>query len=90
MIYFGAPGEGEEPLGFHGLHDGLPLEMLVAGIGNLAARNLTRYKRTIQLHAKPLAELTIIRQRAPDPRNRRFEFDTLFDAVVHLCNLQVA
>src|ERR1700733_7245378 len=60
------PGKGKKPFRLHFLYDGLPLEMLVAGIGNLAARHLARYERTIQLHAKPLAKLTVVRQGAPD------------------------
>src|SRR5208282_978724 len=45
------PGEREEPFGLHFLNNGLPFEVLVARIGDLATRDLTRYKGTIQLHA---------------------------------------
>src|SRR5271157_911080 len=78
------PCEGKEPFGFHFLHDGLPFDVLVARIGNMAPRHLTRYKWAIQFHAKPFAKLAVIRQRTPDPRNRCLEFDALLDTVVHV------
>src|SRR5208282_3274847 len=89
IIYLGVdairmPGKRKEPLGLHFLHDRFPFDMLIARMSNLAARDLTRYKRAVQLYAKPLAKLAVIRQRTPDPRNRRFEFNTLFNAVIHL------
>jgi hypothetical protein len=57
----------------------------------VATRDLARYERAIQFHAKPLAELTVIRQRTPNPRNRCLEFNTLLNSIVHfLSNLQVA
>src|SRR5262249_22959183 len=62
---------------------GLPFEVLVAGIGNLATRNLTRYERAIQFHTEPLAKFTIIRQCTPDARNRRLEFNALLNPVIH-------
>src|SRR6266850_791063 len=85
-IYFGVnlPGEGKEPFGLHFLHDGLPFDVLVARIGNLATRDLTRYERAIEFHTKPVAELTVIRQRTPDPRNRRLELNPLLNTVLHL------
>src|SRR6266850_2988995 len=91
VIYFGidgirVPGEGKEPFRLHFLHDGLPFDVLVARIGNLATRDLPWYERAIQFHAKPLAELTVIRQRPPDPRNWRFEFDTFLNSILHLSN----
>src|SRR5713101_4856590 len=73
------PGEGKEPFGFHLLHEGLPFHVLVTGIGHLAPRDLTGHERAVQFHAKPLAEFAVIGERAPDPRNRRLEFDTLFN-----------
>src|SRR6267378_7571402 len=78
------PGEGKDPLGLHFLHDGLPFEVLVARIGDLATRNLTRQERAIQFHPKPLAKLTVIRQGTPDPRNWCLEFNALLNMVVHL------
>src|SRR5580704_928386 len=77
------PCEGEQLLRLHFLDDSLPLEMLIAGISDLAAGDLTRHKGTVQLYAEPLAELTIIGKGAPNPRNRRFEFDPFLDAVGH-------
>jgi hypothetical protein len=56
----------------------------------MTARHPTCYKWSIQFHAKPIAKLTIIRQRTPEPRERRFEFCALLDAILHLCNLLVA
>ena len=64
------PREGKEPFGLHLLHDGLPVDMLVSGMSNLTPRNLTPHEWAIELHRKPLAELTIVRQGAPDLRNR--------------------
>src|SRR6267378_5635456 len=61
------PGEAEEPLGLDLLHHGLPADMLVAGVGDLALRQLARYERTLQFHAEPLAELTVVGERAPHP-----------------------
>src|ERR1017187_29500 len=84
------PGEGKQPLAFHCLYYGLPFEVLVTGIGNVATRDLTGHKWAIQLHSKPLAKLTIIRQGAPDPRNRSFELNAFLDTIVHSRNLQVA
>src|ERR1017187_407856 len=84
------PREGKQPLGFHCLYYGLPFEVLVTGIGNVAARDLTGHKWAIQFHTKPLAKLTIICQGTPDPRNRRFELDAFFNMIVHSRNLQVA
>src|SRR5262249_43767014 len=52
-------------------------------IGHLAPRDLPRDKWAIQFHAKPLAKFPIIRQGAPDPRNRRLEFNPFLDAVRH-------
>src|ERR1700694_6026105 len=59
------PGEAEEPLGLDLLHHGLPADMLVAGDGDLALRGLACYERTLQSHAEPLAELTMVGERAP-------------------------
>src|SRR4029077_1088915 len=95
VIYFGIdsirmPSEGKDSFGLHFLHNGLPIEVFVPGIRNLAARDLTRHKRAIQFHEKPLAKLTVVRKRMPDPRNWRLECNAFFNAVIHLRNLQVA
>ncbi len=37
-----------------------------------------------QFDTKPLAKLPVIRQRAPDPRNGRLEFNTLLNPVIHI------
>src|SRR6267143_484444 len=58
------PGEAEEPLGLDLLHHGLPADMLVAGVGDLALRELACYERTLQFHAEPLTELTMVGERA--------------------------
>src|SRR5271167_813848 len=89
VIYVGIdgirmPGEGKEPFWLHFLHDGLPFDVLVARMGNLATRDLTRYEWAIQFHTKPLAELTVIRQCTPDPPRRGLEFNTLLNTVVHI------
>jgi hypothetical protein len=52
-------------------------------MGNVAARDLARYERAIQPDAKPLAELTVIRQGTPNPRYRRLEFNPFLDSMVH-------
>src|ERR1700716_2271311 len=77
------PCERKELFGFDFLHDGLPFDVLVAWIGNMATRHLTRYKWAIQFHLEPLAKLAVIRQRTPDPRNRRLELNALLDSVIH-------
>src|ERR1700722_2873579 len=78
------PGEGKEPFRLHFLHHGLPLDVLVTRMGNVSARNLPRHKWAIQFHSKPLAKLTVVRQRAPDPRNRCRQFDPLLNAVIRV------
>src|SRR5215472_9260618 len=77
------PGKGKKPLGLHLLHDGLPFNVLVAGICHLATRDLPRDKWAIQFHSKPFAKFPVIRQGAPDPRNRRLEFNPFLNAVSH-------
>src|SRR5215468_5304757 len=77
------PGEGKQPFGLHFLHDRLPFDMLVAWIGDLATRDLTRDKWAVQFHTKPFAKFTVIRHCTPDPRNRHLEFDSLLDTVIH-------
>ena len=57
---------------------GLAREVFLAGLGDLAARDLTEYKWGVEFYAKPFAELKIISQGAPDARNRRFQLDALF------------
>src|SRR5438309_1954566 len=86
----GVPGETEEGLGLDLLHDGLPADMLVAAVGDLALRELTGYERTLQLHVKPLAELAMVGERAPHARHRRLELDAFFDTIIHKSNLRVA
>src|SRR6266404_3752058 len=78
------PREGKESFRFHFLHNRFPFEVLVARIGNLSTRDLTWYEWAIQLHTKPFAKLTVIRECAPDARNRRLEFNTLLNTVIHV------
>src|SRR6185437_3305981 len=78
------PSEGKEPLAFHFLHDGFPFDVLVAGVGHVAARDLALHERAIDFHAKPLAEFAIVRQCPPDARDWRFQFDALLDSIAHL------
>src|SRR5271169_1131628 len=87
IIYFGVhgigmPGKRKESFGLHALDDSLPFNVLVARIGNMATRHLTRYEWAIQFDAKPLAKFTVIRQRAPDPRNRSLELNSFPDTVI--------
>src|SRR5262249_5647039 len=77
----GMPGERKQSFRLHVLHHDLPLEVLVAGIGNVSPRDLSRDEGAVERHAKPLAELAMIRQRAPDPGNWRSELETLLDAI---------
>src|SRR5207248_11053859 len=86
----GVPGETEEALGLDLLYHRLPADMLVAGVGDLALRELTGYERTLQLHVKPLAELAMVGECAPHPRHRRLELEAFLDALVHMSNLLVA
>src|SRR5882762_6636911 len=79
----GMPGEGKEPFRLYFQNHGLPFDVLVHRVGNVAARNLARYEWPIQFHSKPLAKLTVIRQRAPDPRYRRRKFNALLNLVIH-------
>src|SRR5262249_46804710 len=62
----------------------LPFHVFVAGIGDLALRHPARLEGRVELDAKPLPELAMIRERAPDPCNRCLEFDALFDAIGHV------
>src|ERR1035437_2409783 len=78
------PGERKEPLGLHFLNDGFPLEVLIARISDVAARDLTRDKRAVQLHTKPFPKLTVISEGPPYPRNRRLELDMFLYLVGHL------
>src|SRR5262249_40155036 len=61
------PGEGKQPFRLHSLYDSLPFDMLVAGVCDLATRDLTRDKWAIQFHTKPVAKFTVIRHSTPDP-----------------------
>src|SRR6266850_7128079 len=78
------PSEGKEPFMLDFLHHGLPFEVFVARISNLAARDLTGYERAIQFHSKPLAKFPVICERTPDARNWSLEFNTLLNSVVHI------
>src|SRR5579863_1934243 len=78
------PREGKEPFGLHLLHDGLPFDVLIAGVRDVAARDLARNERAIQFHAKPLAELMVIGKGAPDSGNRRVQFNTLLNSMIHV------
>src|ERR1700690_1644646 len=78
------PGEGKEPFGLLLLHDRLLFDVLVARMSNLATRDLAGYELAIQFHTEPLAKLAVIRERTPDPRNWRLEFNALLDRVVHV------
>src|SRR6267142_974761 len=89
VVYFGidgigVPGEGKEPLRLYLLYHSLPFDLLVTRIGNVTTRDLAGNERTIQFHAKPLAEFIVIGQRSPHSRNRRLEFDTLLNTVIHV------
>src|SRR3984893_10941095 len=77
------PRERKEPLGLHLLHRRFPPYVLVARIGDVAARYLARHKWRIELHPKPFAELTMVRQRTPDAGYRCLEFDTFLYAIAH-------
>src|SRR5262245_59095209 len=79
----GVPPEGEGSLGLNLLHRHFPWHVFVAGIRDLAPRHPTGLERAIELDAKPLAELAMVREGAPDAGNRRLEFDPLLDAIAH-------
>src|SRR5262245_17449312 len=100
----GMPGEGEQALRLQPLHGHLPRHVLVTGVSDLAARPAPRLERLLELDAEPSAKLSMVRQRAPNARNRGLEFGALFDAIIHgqppgcglhgysrqICNLFVA
>src|SRR5450432_1723536 len=76
------PGKGEEALGFHLLHDHFHCVLLVAGIGDPAPRGLTGNEGRFQVYLEPLREFTVVRQGAPDSRDRGLEFDLFFDSIL--------
>jgi hypothetical protein len=76
------PGKREEPFMLYLLYRHFPSYVLIAWVGNLAARDLM-HKGAIQFYLKPFAELTIVSQRKPDPGDRCLEFNALFDAILH-------
>src|SRR5580698_489705 len=77
------PGKGEKPFGLDVLHDHLPFKMFITRMSDLAAGGLTRHKRTIELHTKPLAKFPIVGQGAPNAGYRRLQLNSLFNTVVH-------
>ena len=79
----GMPGEREQPLRLHPLHHRLPSQVLVARIRDLPVRRLPGHERSVELHAKPGAELLVVGQRPPDARHGRLELDGLLDAIAH-------
>src|SRR5262245_19996569 len=79
----GMPGERKQTLGLHGLNHGLPFHMLIARIGDLAARQPAHLEGRLELDAKPGSELTVVGQRAPYARDRRLEFNPFFDPICH-------
>jgi hypothetical protein len=79
----GAPGEREQALGLHFLHGRLPDHVLIAGMGDAAARDLARLERALELDPKPFAELPVIRQSPPDAGDGGLQFDAFFDAITH-------
>src|SRR5579864_3585270 len=77
------PGEAEEALGLHFLDHGFPLEVLVTGIGDVPARDLTGHEGAVDFDAEPLAKLAVVGQGAPNAGDGCFEFDALFNTVAH-------
>ena len=53
----------------------------------MAAGDLARNEWAIQFHAKPFAELAVIRQGPPHARNRRLEFDAFLNSIFRLLDL---
>ncbi|SPE26429.1 hypothetical protein SBA2_30094 [Acidobacteriia bacterium SbA2] len=78
------PGEREETFRLHFLDHRFPFDVFVPRVSDVTARDLARHEGALQFHAKPLAELAVIRQGAPDPRNRRLQLNALLDSVFHV------
>jgi hypothetical protein len=60
------------------LDNSLPSQVLVPGICDLTARNLSRDEWAFKPNAEPHAKLLVVGQRSPDAGDRSFEFDSLF------------
>ena len=63
------------------LDDGFPFEVLVAGPGDEAGGCLAGDEGGVEFNAKPLAELLMIGQGAPDAGDGCGDEDLFFDAV---------
>src|SRR3954469_3872641 len=57
----GMPRKGEQALRRHFLHRGLPHHVLVTWMGDAPAGYLPRHEWPFQVHAKPFAELPVVR-----------------------------
>src|ERR1700722_2742342 len=57
--------------------------MLIAGPGDVAARDLARSERCVDLDAKPFSKFAMIGKGAPDAIDGRGDVDLFFDAVRH-------
>src|SRR5262249_15685835 len=75
------PREREQPFGLHVLHHDFPLDVLVAGIGNVSARELSRDEGAIQRDAQLGADLAITRKRAPVSGTGRSERERFLGAI---------
>src|SRR5690606_3326999 len=78
------PGEREQSLGDHVPDHGAPLDVLVAGVGDVAAGFLAGGEGGLEFDPEPFAELAMVGERAPDAGNRRGQFDAFLDPVVHV------
>ena len=87
----GVPGEGEGVLGLDLLDGGVPLEVLVAGPGDVAGCGLAGDEGGFELDAKPFAELGVVGEGSPDAGDGAPLGSICFSMrSVSICNLQVA
>src|SRR5262245_5602705 len=70
------PGERKQSLRLHFLDNSLPSQVLVPGICDLTARNLSRDEWAFKPNAEPHAKLLVVSQRSPDAGDGSFEFDS--------------
>src|ERR1044072_3775480 len=61
----GMPGEREQPLRLHALHDRFPVEMLVTRVGNVPARDLAWDEWAFKPDPEPSAELAMVGEGGP-------------------------
>jgi hypothetical protein len=74
----------KKPLGFHLLHVCFPLHIFLAGIDCVPSRDLSLSKRAVELYAELFPELLVVGDGTPHARNRRAQFNLLFNGALHV------